>query len=141
MKSMVVIDGVRTPFCRAGSSLASLSAADLGHHVVTALLARTGLPVEEQLEITGLVDDYVFGYAMRNREQAADRRHLEQMAAYLQKQLDTGEFPHLAQLLGDDPGKGVERVMHLASDEQRFERGLQRLLDGIALDIERRRTA
>ncbi|HET8758621.1 MAG TPA: TetR/AcrR family transcriptional regulator C-terminal domain-containing protein, partial [Solirubrobacteraceae bacterium] len=103
-----------------------------------AVASRTGLPVEEQLEITGLVDDYVFGYAVRNREQEADRRHLESMVAYLQTQLDTGEFPHLAALIGDDPRKGVERVMHLASQEDRFERGLQRLLDGIELEIERR---
>jgi hypothetical protein len=60
------------------------------------------------------------------------------MAAYLQTQLNTGEFPHLSELLGDDPVKGVERVMHLASLEERFERGLQRLLDGIALHVERR---
>jgi AcrR family transcriptional regulator len=104
-----------------------------------AVASRTGLPIEEQLEITGLVDDYVFGYAMRNREHEADRRHLESMVAYLQTQLDTGEFPHLAELMGDDPRKGIERVMHLAAQEERFERGLQRLLDGIALDLERRR--
>ena len=103
-----------------------------------AVAARTGLPVEEQLEITGLVDDYVFGYAMRNREQEADRRHLESMVAYLQTQLVTGEFPHLAELMGDDPRAGIERVMHLASQAERFERGLRRLLDGIALDVERR---
>jgi AcrR family transcriptional regulator len=104
-----------------------------------AVASRTGLAIEEQLEITGLVDDYVFGYAVRNREQEADRRHLESMVAYLQTQLDTGEFPHLAELMGDDPRKGIERVMHLAAQEERFERGLQRLLDGIELDIERRR--
>jgi AcrR family transcriptional regulator len=104
-----------------------------------AVASRTGLAIEEQLEITGLVDDYVFGYAVRNREQEADRRHLESMVAYLQTQLDTGEFPHLAELMGDDPRKGIERVMHLAAQEERFERGLQRLLDGIEVDIERRR--
>jgi AcrR family transcriptional regulator len=104
-----------------------------------AVASRTGLAIEEQLEITGLVDDYVFGYAVRNREQEADRRHLESMVAYLQTQLDTGEFPHLAELMGNDPRKGIERVMHLAAQEERFERGLQRLLDGIELDIERRR--
>lgn len=63
MKSMVVIDGVRTPFCRAGSSLASLSAADLGHHVVTALLARTGLDPE-------IVDHTIFGCVCQPAETA-----------------------------------------------------------------------
>jgi len=40
--------------------------------------------------------------------------------------------------MGDDPGTAIERIMHLASQEERFERGLQRVLDGIALHIERR---
>jgi len=102
-----------------------------------AVAARTGLPIEEQLEITGLVDDFVIGYAIRNRAPDDDRRQLESMAAYLQTQLATGEFPHLAQLMGDDPRTAIERIMHLASQEERFERGLQRVLDGIALHIER----
>jgi Tetracyclin repressor-like, C-terminal domain len=75
---------------------------------------------------------------MRNREPEAGREHLETMVAYLQTQLETGEFPHLAGLMGDDPRETIERIMHLASQEERFERGLQRLLDGIELDIERR---
>jgi hypothetical protein len=85
-----------------------------------------------------MVDDYVIGYAFRNRAPEADRQHLESMAAYLQTQLATGEFPHLAEMMGDDPGAAIERVMHLASLEERFERGLQRVLDGIALELERR---
>ena len=103
-----------------------------------AVASRTGLAIEEQLEITGLVDDYVFGYAVRNREQEADRRHLESMVAYLQTQLDTGEFPHMSAFVGDDAMAAFERVMEMAGDPGRFERGLQRLLDGIALDLERR---
>jgi AcrR family transcriptional regulator len=104
-----------------------------------AVAARTGLPLDERLEVTGLVDDYVIGYAIRNREPEADRQHLESMAAYLQTQLDTGEFPHLAEMMGDDPRAAIERVMHQATNLERFERGLQRLLDGIELHLERRR--
>jgi AcrR family transcriptional regulator len=103
-----------------------------------AVAARTGLPIEEQLEFTALVDDYVIGYVMRNRAPDANhRRQMESMAAYLQTQLDSGEFPHLVELMGPDAAVGVERVMHLAADEGRFERGLQRLLDGIALEVDR----
>jgi acetyl-CoA acetyltransferase family protein len=54
MNPLVVIDGVRTPFCKAGTTLAELGAADLGHHAVTALLARTGLD-------PALVDEVIFG--------------------------------------------------------------------------------
>src|SRR5436190_33281 len=63
MKPMVVIDGVRTPFCRAGTSLASLSAADLGHHVTSALLARTGIDPE-------IVDHTIFGCVCQPAETA-----------------------------------------------------------------------
>lgn len=40
---LAIIDGIRTPFARMETSLASLSAADLGTIVVRALLARTGV--------------------------------------------------------------------------------------------------
>ena len=40
---LVIVDGLRTPFCKAGSDLASLGADELGRIAVSALLARTGL--------------------------------------------------------------------------------------------------
>jgi acetyl-CoA C-acetyltransferase/acetyl-CoA acyltransferase len=40
---MVVVEGVRTPFCRMGTSLAEMTADDLGAVAVKALLAKTGL--------------------------------------------------------------------------------------------------
>jgi AcrR family transcriptional regulator len=104
-----------------------------------AVAARTGLDADEQLELTGLVDDYVFGYSYRNREHESERRHLEAMVVYLETQLKTGQYPHLAAIAGDDPRAQIEHIMEMASDEERFERGLQRLLDGIAVDLERRR--
>ncbi|MGI8601615.1 MAG: thiolase family protein [Verrucomicrobiales bacterium] len=54
MNALVVIDGVRTPFCKAGTTLAGLGAADLGRIAVTALLARTGIDPE-------IVDEVIFG--------------------------------------------------------------------------------
>lgn len=39
---LYIVDGVRTPFCKAGSGLARESAADLGTKAVKHLLARTG---------------------------------------------------------------------------------------------------
>ena len=43
MKSLFIIDAVRTPFVRAGSALAAWDAVDLGKAAVAALIARTGL--------------------------------------------------------------------------------------------------
>jgi acetyl-CoA C-acetyltransferase/acetyl-CoA acyltransferase len=51
---LVIVDGVRTPFCKAGTDLASLGADELGRIAVNALLARTGLDPE-------LVDEVIFG--------------------------------------------------------------------------------
>jgi acetyl-CoA C-acetyltransferase/acetyl-CoA acyltransferase len=51
---LVVVDGLRTPFCRAGSSLAGLAADELGRIAVDALLTRTGLD-------PALVDEVIFG--------------------------------------------------------------------------------
>jgi acetyl-CoA C-acetyltransferase/acetyl-CoA acyltransferase len=51
---LVIVDGVRTPFCKAGSDLASLGAAELGRLAVNGLLTRTGLDPAK-------VDEVIFG--------------------------------------------------------------------------------
>ncbi len=51
---LVIIDGVRTPFCKAGTDFATLSADDLGRIAVNALLTRTGLDPK-------LIDELIFG--------------------------------------------------------------------------------
>ncbi|HEY1081156.1 MAG TPA: thiolase family protein [Prosthecobacter sp.] len=43
MKPLYIISAVRTPFARAGSSLADLDAVDLGKAAVSALLSRSGI--------------------------------------------------------------------------------------------------
>ncbi|MBL9155005.1 MAG: thiolase family protein [Verrucomicrobiales bacterium] len=52
--SLVIIDGIRTPFSKLGSSLASVDAVELGRIAVSALLARTGFDPEQ-------VDETIFG--------------------------------------------------------------------------------
>src|SRR6516164_10489645 len=51
---LVIVDGVRTPFCKAGTELAGFGADELGRVAVNALLTRTGLDPE-------LVDEVIFG--------------------------------------------------------------------------------
>jgi len=51
---LVIVDGVRTPFCKAGTELAEMSADELGRVAVNALLTRTGLDPQ-------LVDEVIFG--------------------------------------------------------------------------------
>ncbi len=50
-RELVIIAGIRTPFTRMGTELASLSASDLGRHAVAALLDRTALDPAELSEV------------------------------------------------------------------------------------------
>jgi acetyl-CoA acetyltransferase family protein len=51
---LVIVDGVRTPFCKMGTNLAKLGAEELGRIATQALLARTGLD-------PSLIDEVIFG--------------------------------------------------------------------------------
>ncbi len=51
---LAIVEGVRTPFCKLGGQLASLSADELGRIAVNALLTKTGLA-------PGMVDEVIFG--------------------------------------------------------------------------------
>jgi AcrR family transcriptional regulator len=99
--------------------------------------ARSGLDLDDQFELAAIVDDYVFGHAMRSLEgvqfgrRRAQKDRFDAMVAYVTEQLETGDYPHLRAAAGDDPAAGLARIGHLAADEERFERGLQRVLDGL----------
>jgi len=54
MKPLYIISASRTPFARAGSSLASLDAVDLGKAAVSALLTRSGIDSQ-------VIDETIFG--------------------------------------------------------------------------------
>src|SRR5258705_263662 len=51
---LVIIDGVRTPFCKMGSELARLGADELGRIAAQALLTRTGVN-------PAVIDEVIFG--------------------------------------------------------------------------------
>src|SRR5262245_65764450 len=51
---LVIVDGVRTPFCKMGTDLARFGAEELGRIAVNALLTRTGLD-------PALIDEVIFG--------------------------------------------------------------------------------
>ena len=138
-------------FIRHPWSLESLRNAEGGpnglRHVEQSLevAARTGLPADEQLELMSLIDDLVFGHIIRTAEVRRSMgdpdeamRRMEGLIEYFQAQMETGEYPNVEAAMGRDVRAGFARMAALANDEGRFERGLQRLLDGVALDLERR---
>jgi acetyl-CoA acyltransferase len=55
---IAIIDGIRTPFCKAGGSLKDMEADDLGAYAVKELLARTGIDPEK-------IDELIFGNVMQ----------------------------------------------------------------------------
>jgi acetyl-CoA C-acetyltransferase len=75
-----IVDAVRTPVGRRGGGLAGAHPADLGAHVITALLARTGLdPLA--------VDDVVFGCVDTIGPQAGDVARTAWLAAGLPEEV------------------------------------------------------
>jgi AcrR family transcriptional regulator len=109
-----------------------------------AAVAGLGLDFVESFEIISLVDELVFGHAVRGRgpgpdDPVAREEWLDQAAVYIEEQVATGEYPHLEAMLPDGGVSAVwERLEEADADDSRFERGLKRLLDGIELDLKRR---
>lgn len=110
-------------------------------HFEQSLAAVANLDVDDEtrMEIISMVDDYVFGYVLRNTVNAEEWTDevLAHANEFMQSMLSTGQYPHIQRVFGSqaDMRKTWERFMTLMSDEQRFERGLNRLLNGIALDL------
>jgi AcrR family transcriptional regulator len=105
-------------------------------------LASLDLSLEEALELIGMVDDYTFGYVVRTigaHGAPVEGEEIEAVLEYFSALVGDEEFPHLTRMLGDaSPREMWDRVVGIMFDEERFERGLQRLLDGIELDLDRR---
>jgi AcrR family transcriptional regulator len=107
-----------------------------------AAVAGTGLGPEDRLDVVSLVDEYVFGFGLRAATDSdpEHRSAFADMQGYVESQLESGEFPHIQELFppGEDRAAIWARFEAIELDEQRFRRGLDKLLDGIALDLERR---
>jgi AcrR family transcriptional regulator len=110
-----------------------------------AAVAALDLDLTTTFEIIGFVDEYVFGYAMRSLDSGPDdpearERWLSEVTDYVEAEIATGDYPHLAEIIPDGGLAEVWERMHESdAAEDRFERGLVRLLDGIELELERAR--
>ena len=109
-------------------------------------VAGTGLDWPDKVEIINMVDDYVLGYILGQGEIGATTEGLkakwvEPMTRYLDVQLATGDFPNVQAMTDELGGTGaaIESFIETMGDPQHFERGLGRLLDGIALYVEGKR--
>jgi AcrR family transcriptional regulator len=96
-------------------------------------MAGAGLDQKGTLEAIVLIDEYVFGFAIREAQEpdAHGPAWPPGVREFFQRELDSGEFPRARELLGEDVDAGVALVREVFREEGRFERGLERLFDGI----------
>lgn len=99
--------------------------------------SRLDIPSAEKFELISLVDDYVFGFALREAREIEDQRHgwNPEVLRFLHGQLESGELTEFRHFIGEDIEAGFDWAGRLLLGEGRFERGLERLLDGIEADI------
>jgi AcrR family transcriptional regulator len=111
-----------------------------------AAVADTGLDVQGQMDLIAAVDDYVIGYAIRAQrfaEEEADapgEKWVAELFEHMRGRIEGGDYPHLERALEANraEGRNDEELARMATDERRFQRGLDRLLDGIEVELARR---
>ena len=104
-------------------------------------VASLDLDREQTFELIGQIDDYVFGFCLREVQELEEheRGWPPEMVDFLQRELDSGDYPLIAKFFGDDASAGIGEVVDMISLEGRFGRGLDRLLDGIEASLPKRR--
>ncbi len=103
-------------------------------------VASTGLPAPERLHLISLVDEYVFGYSLRETidfgGEVGDEQWPPGTLEMFERELQSGAHPHIRSLIVDElqaesVADGTKRTMQIISRPERFEEGLRQLLDGI----------
>jgi AcrR family transcriptional regulator len=111
-----------------------------------AAVADTGVDLQTRMEIIALIDDYVIGYVLRTQaiaeaeEDVDDTEWLATVFDYLRAELERGSYPTLQSELEAHRAAGGsdDDLPRMALHEGRFERGLERILDGIEAGLQRR---
>jgi AcrR family transcriptional regulator len=96
-------------------------------------IAPLGLGRNETFELIGQVDDYVFGFALREVQEMEEheRGWPPEVLDFFKRELASGEYPLINEFFGDDLDSSFDAVVEFMNQPGRFERGLSRLLDGI----------
>lgn len=100
-------------------------------------MAAAEVPDKIKFEVIGQIDEYVFGFGMREAQEFAEhaRGWPQDVQVFFQRELDSGRYPLIHKFLGGDAGTAIDRVAEVLFDPGRFERGLARLLDGIEANM------
>ena len=112
-----------------------------------AAVADVDVDLQTKMEIIALIDDYVFGFSLRadiagmeERVEQSEPGWMQAVFDYMSVELETGAYPNVQRIVDENRAAGGkdEDLAGMALDEGRFERGLERLLDGIAAELERK---
>jgi AcrR family transcriptional regulator len=108
-------------------------------HFEQSLQAVAGLDLDRQMtfEVIGQVDDYVFGYALREVQEAEEhgRGWPPEVLEFFQREIATGSYPLVSRFLGTDVDAAIKEIIDFLGEKDRFARGLARLLDGIEAEV------
>jgi len=112
-----------------------------------AAVADIDADLRTKMDIIAVIDDYVIGFVQRidmsvdaaEHERGVTEEWVEAVFEHLRARIDTGSYPHLQAALDAHVAQGgtLEDLARMASDERRFDRGLQFLLDGIEVELAR----
>ena len=85
-------------------------------------VAGLGLDREQTFEVIGQVDDYVFGYSLREVQERAEQEHgwSPEVVDFFRRELATGDYPLISEFFGDDFEATFEEAMEFMSDNARF---------------------
>jgi AcrR family transcriptional regulator len=100
-------------------------------------VASLDLDRQETFELIGQIDDYVFGFALREIQEREehDRGWPPEVIDFFNRELAGGEYPLISEFFGSDVEGSIDFVMEFLAQPGRFERGLDRLLDGIEAEL------
>ena len=112
-----------------------------------AAVADVDVDLQTKMEIIALIDDYVFGFSLRadiagmeERVEQVEPGWMQAVFDYISVELETGAYPNVQRIVDENRAAGGkdEDLAGMALDEGRFERGLERLLDAIAAELQRK---
>lgn len=100
-------------------------------------VASLEISIGERFELVSAVDEYVFGFCLAERangplgDEGSPGPQFDQMRDYVEGLIATGEYPALA-AIREEPGleDAWGQMQRQIADPDRFDRNLQRLLDG-----------
>jgi hypothetical protein len=95
---------------------------------------------EDKLDLITVVDEYVFGFCLHERNNLKDEPRDDEMVEYIGELLVEDEYPALAGMVSEMGLPRLwSRINSHARDSGRFDRNLARLLAGFEASLIRQR--